>query len=91
MSKFKVEVIADRSGEWCGNGLRFETTDQAEVYARDLASRWTLVERWRIVGSWSRVVPLYVPQNHALFNSRFHCRPCTAIHRCSASRSWSSS
>jgi hypothetical protein len=46
---FKVEVMADRSGEWCGNGLRFDTREKAEAYARDLWSRWTLVREWRVV------------------------------------------
>ena len=48
---FKVEVIADRSGKWCGNGLRFATRKEAKAYGADLASRWTLVEKWRVVGS----------------------------------------
>ena len=46
--KYKVEVIADNSGEWVGNGLRFSTRDEAETYARDLAWRWTLVREWRV-------------------------------------------
>jgi hypothetical protein len=48
---FAAEVIADNSGTWCGNGLRFVTRDQAEAYARDLFSRWTLVREWRVVES----------------------------------------
>jgi hypothetical protein len=47
--KFKVEVIADNSGKWAGNGLTFDTVDAAEAYARDLMSRWTLVREWRVV------------------------------------------
>ena len=46
---WRVEVIADSSGAWCGNGLVFDTHDEAEVYALDLASRWTLVRDWRVV------------------------------------------
>jgi hypothetical protein len=46
---FKVEVIADNSGTWCGNGLSFTTREDAEAYARDLAARWTLVREWRVV------------------------------------------
>jgi len=49
MAKFKVEVIADSSGEWCGNGMRFDTTEQAVDYARSLEMRWTLVRDWRVV------------------------------------------
>lgn len=46
---YKVEVIADSSGVWCGNALTFTTREDAELYARDLANRWTLVRQWRIV------------------------------------------
>ncbi len=46
---FKVEVIADSSGEWCGNGLTFDTREEAEKYADDLAYRWTAVRQWRVV------------------------------------------
>ena len=45
---FKAEVIADSSGEFCGNALRFETEAQAQAYAKDLASRWTLLSRERV-------------------------------------------
>jgi hypothetical protein len=47
---FKPEVIADNSGEWCSNNLRFPTREEAELYAIDLQRRWTLVQRWRVVG-----------------------------------------
>jgi hypothetical protein len=49
ITMFKVEVIADNSGKWCGNGLTFETREAAEKYARDLFSRWTAVREWRVV------------------------------------------
>lgn len=45
---FAVEVIADSSETWCGNGLRFPTREAAEAYAKDLWSRWTAVRSWRI-------------------------------------------
>ena len=48
---FKAEVIADSSGQFVGNGLRFETRKLAEVYAQDLAMRWTSVTDWRVVES----------------------------------------
>lgn len=48
---FKAEVIADNSGEWVANALRFPTKELAEEYARDLMSRWTLVREWRVVKS----------------------------------------
>jgi hypothetical protein len=46
---FKVEVIADSSGVWASNALTFATRDEANEYAIDLASRWTLVREWRVV------------------------------------------
>jgi hypothetical protein len=46
---YKVEVIADSSATWCGNGLRFETIGEAETYGIDLASRWFAVRDWRVV------------------------------------------
>lgn len=48
---FKVEVIADASGEWVSNALRFPTKEMAEDYGADLASRWMLVRKWRVVES----------------------------------------
>ena len=49
MAEFKVEVIADNSGEWAGNGRRFASREEAVTYALDLAWRWTLVRDWRVV------------------------------------------
>lgn len=46
---YKVEVIADDSGKWCGNGLRFATEQEAIDHAKNLAWRWTLVRDWRVV------------------------------------------
>jgi hypothetical protein len=43
-----VEVIADSSGKWCGNALRFATKAEAEIYAIDLMMRWTAVRQWRV-------------------------------------------
>jgi hypothetical protein len=44
---WKSEVIADSSGKWCTNALRFTTKREAESYAQDLAMRWTLVRDHR--------------------------------------------
>ncbi len=49
--KYRVEVIADNSGEWAGNGLKFDTATEAVEYARDLMSRWMLVREWRILAN----------------------------------------
>lgn len=43
------EVIADSSGKWSRNGLRFATKEEAEANALNLASRWTLVRDIRAV------------------------------------------
>jgi hypothetical protein len=45
---FKPEVIADSSGEWVGNGLRFATREEAEANVRDLKMRWFLVRDTRV-------------------------------------------
>lgn len=48
---FKPEVIADSSGKWSGNALRFETRREAEQNVNDLARRWTSVREVRVVES----------------------------------------
>lgn len=48
---FVAEVIADNSGQWVTNALRFATRDEAEDYAKDLYSRWTAVREYRVVPS----------------------------------------
>ncbi len=48
---FVVEVIADNSGQWVANGLRFATEAEADAYGKDLWSRWTLVQKFRVVPS----------------------------------------
>ena len=48
---FKPEVIADDSGKWSGNAVRFATEAEAEVYVKDLARRWVLVRETRVVAS----------------------------------------
>jgi hypothetical protein len=51
MKSWKPEVIADSSGEWCGNALRFATREEAEANVKDLMWRWTLVTDTRVVES----------------------------------------
>lgn len=46
--RWLAEVIADSSGEWSGNGLRFDTKADAEAYVHDLSMRWTLVRDTRV-------------------------------------------
>jgi hypothetical protein len=45
---YKFEVVADNSGEWCSNSIVYNTLEEAEDAAIDLASRWTLVRKWRV-------------------------------------------
>lgn len=56
-NSFKPEVIADGSGKWVGNDLRFATEAEAEQNVADLRARWTLVTE-------TRVVPSEDPVNH---------------------------
>ena len=51
MKSFAPEVVADSSGKFCGNALRFATREEAEANARDLMGRWMLVTAWRVVES----------------------------------------
>lgn len=48
---FKPEVIADSSGKWAGNALRFATREEAEANVSNLAARWFLVRETRVVES----------------------------------------
>lgn len=50
-TSWKPEVIADASGKWAGNGLRFATREEAERWVANLAGRWTLVRDTRVVPS----------------------------------------
>ena len=46
---FKPEVIADSSGKWISNALRFATEEEAKIYVDDLMRRWTAVRDTRVV------------------------------------------
>jgi hypothetical protein len=46
---WKPEVIADSSGKWSGNALRFATKEEAEAYVSDPFMRWTAVRETRVV------------------------------------------
>jgi hypothetical protein len=48
---FAPEVIADSSLKWAGNAVRFATETEAQMYALDLACRWTAVRETRVVPS----------------------------------------
>jgi hypothetical protein len=51
MKSYKAEVIADGTGNWVGNGLRFTTHVEAAAYVGDLMWRWTAVRETRVVES----------------------------------------
>lgn len=46
---FKPEVVADSTGKWVGNALRFATREEAEANVANLKSRWFLVTDTRVV------------------------------------------
>lgn len=48
---YAPEVIADSSGQWCGNALRFATYREALDNVLDLEMRWMLVRKTRVVES----------------------------------------
>ena len=48
---FKGEFVADGSGKFCGNLLRFATREEAQEYVTDLSFRWVLVRETRVVES----------------------------------------
>ena len=48
---YEPQVIADNSGTFVGNALRFATRDEAETYVKDLSYRWTLVRSTRVIES----------------------------------------
>jgi hypothetical protein len=48
---WKAEVIADSSGKWVGDTLRFATQQEAWSYLQDLTYRWTAVRYERVVES----------------------------------------
>ena len=60
---FKPEVVADSSGKFYGNALRFATREEAEANVRDLAARWYLVTQTRVVESDDPVNYRYVDGN----------------------------
>ena len=55
-TKYKVQVLADNSGKWCGDGLTFDLGLEASAYAKDLMSRWMLVTNWRIIDQNEKVI-----------------------------------
>ena len=50
-NSYKPEVMADTSGQWAGNALRFPTEAEAEANVRALEQRWMMVTATRVVPS----------------------------------------
>lgn len=48
---YAPQVVADSSGKFCGNALRFATYKEAEESALSLMWRWTLVRDIRVAES----------------------------------------
>lgn len=63
MQSWKSEVIADSSGKWNGNALRFATEAEAKQYVGDLMMRWTAVRDTRVVESDE-------PVNYAIIDNK---------------------
>jgi hypothetical protein len=57
---YAPEVIADNSGQWTGNQLRFATREEAEQNVYDLSMRWMMVRETRVVESDDPVNYSYV-------------------------------
>lgn len=49
IKKYKAEVKVGNDPKWYSNALRFDTFKEAEVYAKDLFSRWLASTEWRAV------------------------------------------
>tara|TARA_R110000751_G_scaffold126285_1_gene228131 strand:- start:510 stop:674 length:165 start_codon:yes stop_codon:yes gene_type:complete len=47
--KYKAEVKVGADPKWYSNALRFDTFKLAEVYAKDLFSRWLATTEWRVI------------------------------------------
>ncbi len=57
MTSYRPDVMADSSGRWSHNTLRFRTERGALAYAADLANRWTLVTDIRVTLTDDPVAP----------------------------------
>ncbi len=63
---YKADVIADNSGQWCSNALRFETEREAKIYGDDLMMRWTMVRDLRVTQCDDPVTAKLVPDDSGL-------------------------
>jgi len=75
---YAPEVIADASGKWVGNTLRFATEGEARFYVLDLARRWTRVDDTRVVESADDVTARIVNNEMQHWDSSTRCNRCHA-------------
>lgn len=68
---WKSEVIADNSGVWSSNALRFATAEEAKIYVADLSMRWLAVRETRVVESDD-------PVNYRIKNGRLESCDATS-------------
>lgn len=52
---WRIEVIADDSGEWAGNDLHYATRQEAQAHADNLSQRLPAVRKTRVVESLAAV------------------------------------
>ena len=57
---WKPEVIADSTGKWYDNALRFATREEAAASARELSMRWLAVRDWQATESSDPVTHRWV-------------------------------
>lgn len=57
---YAAEVIADNSGVWVGNQLRFATEQEAVDYVCDLHYRWTSVRETRVVATDDPIICAWI-------------------------------
>ena len=48
---YKAEVKVNGDEKWYSNALIFDTREKAEVYAKDLFSRWIATTDWRVINA----------------------------------------
>lgn len=48
---FAIQVQEKGTTKWVGNGLRFPDKEQAQEYGRDLSSRWSGIQSYRVIES----------------------------------------
>jgi len=59
MTSFKAEVVADVTGKFFSNALRFASRQEALSYVADLMYRWTAVRETRVVETTDPVNYIY--------------------------------